>query len=77
MGDSPQFSTVVAQTAPKIYIGTALTIVNCIGFALTIFSIQLLVFLENKIDETWWYLVLLPGPVFGLVSIWRLVNSAI
>ena len=38
VGDSPQFSTVVARTAPKIYVGTALTIVNCIGFGLTIFS---------------------------------------
>lgn len=71
IGDSPQFSTIVAQTAPKEYIGTALTIVNCIGFALTIFSIQLLVFLENKIGAEFYYLFLLPGVVFGLVSIKR------
>ena len=66
VGDSPQFSTIVAQTAPKEYIGTALTIVNCIGFALTIFSIQLLVYLQNKISVQLYYLFLLPGPVFGL-----------
>ncbi|MEO1258892.1 MAG: MFS transporter [Bacteroidota bacterium] len=68
VGDSPQFSTIVAQTAPKEYIGTALTIVNCIGFALTIFSIQLLVFLQNKIGVHLYYLFLLPGPIFGLWS---------
>ena len=75
VGDSPQFSTIVAQTAPKMYVGTALTIVNCIGFALTIFSIQLLSFLQNKIDGEWGYLFLLPGPVFGLWSIWGMVKK--
>lgn len=71
VGDSPQFSTIVAQAAPKMYVGTALTIVNCIGFALTIFSIQLLVFLESKISGEWLYLALVVGPVLGLWSIRR------
>lgn len=74
VGDSPQFSTLVARTAPKTHIGTALTIVNCIGFALTIFSIQLLSFLQNEIPPVWWYIFLLPGPVFGLLSIRKLWN---
>lgn len=39
--DSPQFSTMVAQCVPAEYKGTAMTIVNCLGFTLTIFSIQL------------------------------------
>jgi len=69
VGDSPQFSTMVAQAAPKEYIGTALTIVNCIGFALTIFSIQLLSFLQNEISPEWLYLFLLPGPILGLTAI--------
>lgn len=75
VGDSPQFSAVVAQKAPKVYVGTALTIVNCIGFALTIFSIQLLSFLQNRMAPEWWYLFLLPGPVFGLAHIGRLVGK--
>ncbi len=74
VGDSPQFSTIVAQTAPKMYIGTALTIVNCIGFALTIFSIQLLVFLGRMVSGEWLYLVLVIGPILGLVSIRRLIT---
>jgi MFS family permease len=68
VGDSPQFSTIVAQTAPKEYIGTALTIVNCIGFALTIFSIQLLDFLQNEIPMELIFLALLPGPILGLLA---------
>ncbi len=77
VGDSPQFSTIVAQTAPKMYVGTALTIVNCIGFALTIFSIQLLVFLANKISGEWIYPILAAGPVFGLWSIRRIVQKQV
>lgn len=38
--DSPQFSTLVAQATPAEYRGTALTLVNCLGFGLTIASIQ-------------------------------------
>ncbi|MCB9346424.1 MAG: hypothetical protein H6573_02805 [Lewinellaceae bacterium] len=48
VGDSPQFSTVVARTAPPHYIGTGTTIVNSIGFAITIGSIQLL----NNVRDT-------------------------
>jgi len=66
VGDSPQFSTLVARTAPKLYIGTALTIVNSIGFAITIVSIQLLSFLDVPIQYL--FLLLLPGPILGLWS---------
>lgn len=71
VGDSPQFSTIVAQTAPKLYIGTALTIVNCIGFALTIFSIQLLSYLKDSWPVASIFLVLLIGPLVGLLAIRR------
>lgn len=46
VGDSPLFSTLVAQNARPEWKGTALTVVNCIGFAITILSIQLL--------GSWW-----------------------
>jgi len=75
VADSPQFSAIVARTAPGMYVGTALTIVNCIGFALTVLSIQLLTYLQGKIPGAWWYVFLLPGPVFGLVNIRRLVRA--
>lgn len=75
VGDSPQFSTLVARHAPTDYVGTALTIVNCIGFAITIFSIQALGSLLEHWPPAWLYLILLPGPLFGLYHIRRLVNQ--
>lgn len=41
IADSPLFSTLVAQNAPAHLKGSALTIVNCLGYAITIVSIQL------------------------------------
>jgi len=66
VADSPQFSTLVAQTSPAQHKGTALTIVNCVGFALTIGSIQLL---TVPIPEQYMFLLLAPGPIFGLWSL--------
>ncbi len=68
VGDSPQFSTIVAKTAPSLYIGTALTIVNCLGFALTIVSIQVVAYLIEIIPVANVFLVLLIGPLMGLWS---------
>lgn len=68
VGDSPQFSTIIAKTAPHLYIGTALTIVNCIGFALTIVSIQVLAYILEMVDVSSAFLVLLIGPLIGLLS---------
>ncbi len=69
ISDSPQFSTMIALAAPPDLKGTALTITNCIGFAITIISIQLLSFLSDKIDNTLLYIFLSIGPLFGLYSI--------
>ncbi|GJM33674.1 MAG: membrane protein [Saprospiraceae bacterium] len=71
VGDSPQFSTLVAQTAPPLYIGSALTIVNCIGFSITIFSIELINWLNIQYASEWIYWTLLPGPVLGLIGVWK------
>ncbi|GGG22049.1 membrane protein [Dokdonia pacifica] len=71
IADSPLFSTLVAQNADPVYKGTALTIVNCIGFAITIVSIQLLLLLQAFINPSYLFLVLGIGPLFGLISIYR------
>mgnify|MGYP006283298083 CR=1 FL=1 len=71
IADSPLFSTLVAQNAPKEFKGTALTIVNCIGFAITILSIQLLSYLTNVSSSVFMYSILALGPLFGLVKLWR------
>ena len=64
--DSPQFSTLVAQNAIPELKGTALTIVNCIGFAIRIVSVQLLSFLLQRTPSILTYTLLALGPAFGL-----------
>lgn len=66
IADSPLFSTMVAQNAIPEFKGTALTIVNCIGFAITIFSIQTLGYLTQFSASIWVYSLLVVGPIFGL-----------
>ncbi len=70
VADSPQFSTLVAQNAPETGRGAALTLVNCIGFAITIVSIQLLSTLAGTVDGQYLYLALALGPLAGLLSFW-------
>lgn len=67
--DSPMFSTLVAQNAVPQKKGTALTIVNCIGFAITILSIQLMNTLSQMTDSNNIYVFLALGPVLGLISL--------
>ena len=74
--DSPQFSTLVAQNADSKTKGTALTIVNSIGFAITIVSIQLLNTLQLSGPVEWIVPVLGLGPILGVWSIWRLAKRS-
>lgn len=67
-GDSPQFSSLNALNAPSGLVGSALTIVNCIGFSITIVSIQLLGFAGHYVDTRWLFPLLAVGPVVGLVA---------
>lgn len=71
VADSPMFSTLVAGAAPAASKGTALTIVNCIGFSLTILSIELLTFLQEVLSENYLYLILVAGPLLGLVGMFK------
>lgn len=71
IADSPLFSTLVAQSASPEFKGTALTIVNCIGFSITIISIQVINSMSAHLDNRLLYLLLSLGPVFGLISIFR------
>ncbi|NER18512.1 MFS transporter [Spongiivirga citrea] len=66
ISDSPQFSTLVAQAAAPELKGTGLTIVNCIGFAISIISIQLLAYLSEHIEIKFLFIPLAIGPLFGL-----------
>ncbi|MFL1897301.1 nitrate/nitrite transporter [Aquimarina sp. 2-A2] len=66
IADSPQFSKMIADAAPPELKGTGLTIVNCIGFAITIISIQLLNALTDTIPITFLFVLLSIGPLIGL-----------
>ncbi|MES2829716.1 MAG: MFS transporter [Bacteroidota bacterium] len=69
IADSPLFSTLVAQHAPAEYKGTALTFVNCIGFSITILSIQLISTLINPGNTRYIFVLLGVGPVLGLIAL--------
>jgi MFS family permease len=71
IADSPLFSTLVAQNAPVEIKGTALTIVNCIGFSITIISIQLINAIHSYTNSNAIYTILAIGPAFGLISLAR------
>ncbi|WP_224995382.1 MFS transporter [Cesiribacter sp. SM1] len=71
VADSPQFSALVAQNAPKEATGTALTIVNCLGFSITIFSIQLMNLLSTWIAAEYRFMLLAIGPLLGLFALKR------
>jgi len=74
IGDSPQFSALTAATAPRQLVGTALTTVTCIGFSLTIVSIQLLHFLHGILPDRLLILPLAAGPAAGLLALRRLLR---
>lgn len=71
IADSPLFSTLVARNAPSENKGTALTIVNCIGFSITIISIQLLSSLQISSTSIFIFMILAVGPAFGLFALKR------
>lgn len=69
IADSPLFSTMVAHSATPELKGTALTITNCIGFAITIISIQFLSFAIVNWSDQFAYMILAFGPIIGLVAL--------
>ncbi|MDO5970444.1 MFS transporter [Flavivirga aquimarina] len=69
IADSPLFSTLVAQNATPEIKGTALTIVNCIGFAITIISIQIINHMRGLTDSNNIYVILAIGPILGLIAL--------
>ncbi len=67
VADSPLFSTSVAISAPADVKGSALTIVTCVGFFISIVSIQLLNYMRQTIDIERLFIYLFIGPAIGLV----------
>jgi hypothetical protein len=75
VGDSPQFSALNAANAPREWVGSALTIGNCAGFAITIVSIQLLNAASGRLPMQYLFLLLAPGPALGLLALRPLMRQ--
>lgn len=75
VADSPLLSTLVAASAPDTLRGTALTIVTCIGFLITIGSIQLLSVLQLSWSPDYLYHALAIGPFLGILGL-RFLRTA-
>jgi len=76
VADSPMFSSLVAANAPAHLRGSILTMVNSIGFFITILSIQLIgQFIQSIPFELVW-LVLAVGPIFAFLQLYNPPNSA-
>ena len=69
VGDSPQYSAIIALSAPKKLIGSGLTLVNSIGFAITILSLWFVNQFIDVIDYNLLFLLLAIGPIAGLISL--------
>lgn len=84
IADSPQFSSLVSQTADSSQKGTALTLVTSIGFAITIISIETMSYFFMKepsavpwltANKEYSFLMMTFGPLFGLISMRSLLKS--
>ena len=71
VADSPLFSALIAQNVSPQNRGSSLTIVTCIGFFITILSIQTVKILSDHIDAHYMYLFLAVGPGLGVISLLR------
>ncbi len=77
VGDSPQFSTLVAHCVAKEHVGSALTLIYSLGFAITIPAIELLSRVSLAWSPVWAMLILAPGPLFGLYASRCLRNDSL
>lgn len=77
VADSAQFSAAVTELSDKSMVGSALALQMGVGFAITIFVIWLLpVVAEHQGSWRWSFLILLPGPFLGGLSMLLLRSEA-
>ncbi|SFE93230.1 MFS transporter [Alteribacillus iranensis] len=68
IADSAQFSVAVSEFAEVEYVGTALTFQMCIGFLITIVSINIIPMFQRWVGWEWVFVLLSIGPILGIVS---------
>ena len=74
VADSAQFSALVSEHAPRDHVGTALTLQTCVGFLLTMVTIELLPRVAAATSWQWASLLLVPGPLLGAYAMKRLTG---
>ncbi len=72
VADSAQFSSCVTELGDPRYMGTALTLQTCLGFLLTIVSINLIPLLVARTGWRYAFAALAPGPFLGIYAMLRL-----
>jgi MFS family permease len=72
VADSAQFSAAVSELTDTRYVGTALTLQTAAGFLLTLVTIRLVPAIGDHFGWRYVFLVLVPGPLLGIVSMLRL-----
>ena len=68
VADSAQFSALVSDYSPPDYVGTALTLQTCLGFLLTIVTIELMPRVAAVVGWRWASWLLVPGPILGILA---------
>jgi MFS family permease len=66
VADSAQFSALVSEYSPREHVGTALTLQTCLGFLLTMVTIEALPRFADAVGWRWASLLLVPGPLLGI-----------
>ena len=72
IADSAQFSAAVSELSDRRLVGTMLTLQTCVGFLLTLISIQLIAFAGTYLGWRFAFALLAIGPFLGLLSMLRL-----
>ena len=75
-GDSPQFSALTAANAPRQSVGSVLTLTNCLGFGISIVSIQLFSAWAQTVPLAQLLPWLAVGPALGVLALRPLLARA-
>ncbi len=68
IADSAQFSAAIAELSEKSLVGTMLTVQTCLGFLLTLVSIQLVPIAVGWVGWRFAFALLAVGPLLGIIA---------
>lgn len=73
--DSAQFSALVADLAPTEMVGSLMSLQTALGFALTIFTVQMTPFVAQSLGWPFLFCILAIGPIVGCISMLGLTRT--